>query len=108
MMVARSSTRWIGVWVLLALALSSWAWRTDSAGSGGTPSVDVSAQVKVVFSGLRLNRTTQTYDTVATLSNRSGDVIRAPLELHVVGIAPPTVTLNNPGGKYINIFAMSA
>lgn len=98
MAVVRSSVNWIGGLVLLALILSGWVLRTESASSGETVNADVSAQVKVTFSGLRLNRTTQTYDTIATLTNTSPDPIQAPLELHVVSIAPATVTLQNPGG----------
>ncbi|MDS4019133.1 MAG: S8 family serine peptidase [Candidatus Competibacter sp.] len=94
----RSSVRWIGGLVLLALILSGWVLRTESASSGGTVSADVTAQVKVTFSGLRYNRTTQTYDTVATLTNTSSDPILAPLELHVASIAPNTVALANPTG----------
>ena len=98
MAVVRSSVNWIGGLVVLALILSGWVLRTESASSGGTVSADVSAQVKVTFSGLRYNRTTQTYDTIATLTNTSPDPIQAPLELHVVSITPATVTLQNPGG----------
>ncbi len=94
----RSSVNWIGGLVLLALILSGWVLRTESASSGGTVSADVTAQMKVTFSGLRLNRTTQTYDTVATLTNISTAPIQAPLELHVASITPATVTLQNPGG----------
>jgi len=65
--------KWVGLWMLLAVVLSGWVLRTESASSGGTVSADVTAQVKVAFSGLRLNRATQTYDTVATLTNTSSD-----------------------------------
>jgi RHS repeat-associated protein len=94
----RSSVKWMGGLVVLALILSGWVLRTESASSGGTASADVSAQIKVTFSGLRLNRTTQTYDTVATLTNTSTAPIQAPLELHVASITPATVTLQNRSG----------
>jgi hypothetical protein len=86
--------KWVSLWVVLALILSGWVLRTESASPGGTVSADVTAQVKTTFSGLRYNRTTQTYDTVATLTNTSSDPILAPLELHIVGIKPATVTLS--------------
>jgi len=91
----RSSMRWIGGLAILALLLS-WVLRTESA-DGGTRA-DVSAQVTVTFSGLRFNRTTQTYDTVATLTNAGSTGVGAPLELHVPTITPNTVTLANSTG----------
>jgi RHS repeat-associated protein len=93
----RSSAKWVGGLVVLALLLGGWALRTESASGGGT-SVDVSARVKVGFSGLRFNRTTQTYDTVATLTNTSAEAIGARLDLHIVSINPPAVTLYGPSG----------
>ncbi|MFZ1827422.1 MAG: PKD domain-containing protein, partial [Candidatus Competibacteraceae bacterium] len=98
MALMRSSVKWISLWVLLALLLSGWVLRTESASAGGTVSADVTAQVKTTFSGLRLNRATQTYDTVATLTNTSSEPILAPLELHVASITPATVTLQNRSG----------
>lgn len=54
MTLARSSmTKWMGAWALLVLVLLSlWGLRGESA-SPPAPSVDVSAQVRVTFSGLR-------------------------------------------------------
>ncbi|MBK8753245.1 MAG: hypothetical protein IPL99_17140 [Candidatus Competibacteraceae bacterium] len=99
MVLMRSSVKGVGLWVLLALILSGWVLRTESASSGGTVSADLTTQVKVAFSGLRLNRTTQTYDTVATLTNTSATVpILAPLELRLTAITPASVTLDNPTG----------
>lgn len=95
---AHSSMKWISGLVVLALILGGWVLQTESANTGETISADVSAQVKVTFSGLRFNRITQTYDTVATLTNISPDRILAPLELHVTSITPSTVTLYNPSG----------
>ncbi|HRF45541.1 MAG TPA: PKD domain-containing protein, partial [Candidatus Competibacteraceae bacterium] len=92
----RSSMKWIGWLMVLALVLSGWVLRTESASPGGTVSADVSAQVTVTFSGLRFNRGMRTYDTIATLTNTSPEPIQAPLDLHIVSITPPTVTLANP------------
>ncbi|MEZ5584409.1 MAG: PKD domain-containing protein [Candidatus Competibacteraceae bacterium] len=98
MALARASLQWISGLVLLALVLSGWVLRTESAGSGGTVSADVSGQVTVKFSGLLFNRVMQTFDTVATVTNISSDTILAPLELHLASITPTTVTLHNPSG----------
>ncbi|HRY14857.1 MAG TPA: PKD domain-containing protein, partial [Candidatus Competibacteraceae bacterium] len=98
MALARASLQWISGLVLLALVLSGWVLRTESAGSGGMVSADVSGQVAVKFSGLLFNRVMQTFDTVATVTNISSDTILAPLELHLASITPTTVTLHNPSG----------
>ncbi|MCB1765327.1 MAG: hypothetical protein KDJ22_04575 [Candidatus Competibacteraceae bacterium] len=98
MAMVRSSVQWISGLVLLALLLSGWVLRTESASPGGTVSADVSAQVAVTFSGLRFNRVTRTFDTVATLTNTGADPLLAPLELHVSSITPNTVSLANPSG----------
>jgi len=98
MAMMRSSVRWISLWVVLALILGGWVLRTESASPGGTVSADVTAQIRTTFSGLRYNRATQTYDTVATLTNTSADPIHAPLELHIASITPATVALQNPSG----------
>ena len=82
----------------MALILSGWVLRTESASPGGTVSADVSADVTVTFSGLRFNRGMRTYDTIATLTNTSPEPIQAPLDLHIISITPPTVTLANPSG----------
>jgi hypothetical protein len=98
MAMMRSSMKWIGGLVVLALLLSGWVLRTESASPEGATLADVSAQVTVTFTGLRFNRATQTFDTVATLTNTSADPIQAPLELHVTGITPDSVTLHNASG----------
>lgn len=95
---AFSKTHWIGAWALLVLVLLSlWGLRGESA-SPAAPLAEVSAQIRATFSGLRYNRATRTYDTVATLANLSAQPILAPLQLHLTSITPATVSLQNPSG----------
>lgn len=93
-----SSVKWMGGLVVLALILNGWVGRAALAAAEGTANTDVSTQVAVTFSGLRFNRATQTFDTVATLTNTSANSIQAPLELHITGITPASVTLHNASG----------
>ncbi|MDS4058454.1 MAG: hypothetical protein RKP73_07770 [Candidatus Contendobacter sp.] len=58
----------------------------------------VTKQVTAVFSGLRLNRATGTFDSVATLKNNSTDPVPGPLSLVITGITPSSVTLANATG----------
>ncbi|MBL8247055.1 MAG: hypothetical protein JNK95_01660 [Candidatus Competibacter sp.] len=98
MALMRSSVKGIG-WLLgLALVVSGWGAWSEWARSSGTASIDVSAQVKVTFSGLRFDRANQTFNTGATLTNISPDPILAPLELRIIAITPTAVTLDNPTG----------
>lgn len=61
--------------------------------------VDVSSEVTVTKSGLVLNRTTNTFNTVVTITNVSSAVLNGPLVLVVSSLAPITVTLANPSGQ---------
>ncbi|MCP5197341.1 MAG: hypothetical protein H6974_11225 [Gammaproteobacteria bacterium] len=83
------------VWVLL---WGSGLWRLGIADAEETARIDVSAQVAVTFAGIRFNRVTQTFDTVATLTHTGSESIQAPLELHLTSITPDTITLANPSG----------
>ncbi|WP_200374488.1 PKD domain-containing protein [Thiocystis violacea] len=56
---------------------------------------NVSAQLTVSYSGLRFNRATQTYDTIATLTNTSSASLLVPMELHIATISASGVTLQN-------------
>ncbi|MFO1429668.1 MAG: PKD domain-containing protein [Candidatus Competibacteraceae bacterium] len=60
--------------------------------------VNVTDRVAVVFSGLRLNRATGTFDSIATLTNHSTGPVLAPLRLVFTTITPPSVTLANTAG----------
>ena len=55
--------------------------------------------VEVNFSGLVLNRTTNTFDTRVTIANTSDEALLAPMRLLVAGITPGDVTLANPSGQ---------
>lgn len=60
--------------------------------------VDLSGKVSVQYSGLTHNRQTKTYDTVATITNVSADLIGAPMSLLLQSISAPGVTLSNATG----------
>jgi hypothetical protein len=61
--------------------------------------MNVDAQVKVSVSGLVFNRVTNTFDTVATITNTSTDILSPPMSLVVTGIVPTGVTLANATGQ---------
>jgi len=61
--------------------------------------VDESGQVTITKSGLVLNRATNTFNSLVTITNSSGAVLNAPLVLVISNISPSTVTLANPSGK---------
>jgi hypothetical protein len=64
------------------------------------PVVNVDSKVSVTYSGLVLNRTTNTFDTWATVTNISQDsVLLAPMSLIITSITPSNVTLANPTGQ---------
>ena len=71
--------------------------------------VVVTTQVSVSYTGYTLNRATNTYDTQATLANKSGTAIQTPIQLAISNISQPTVTLANPTGvladgtPYVNV-----
>src|SRR5215472_412150 len=77
----------------LALALILLA----SLAHAATP-VQVDKQVQVSYTGLVLNRTTNTFDTVATIKNIGAAPVFAPMSLVVTGISVGTVQLANPTG----------
>jgi hypothetical protein len=61
--------------------------------------VDISTKVTITKSGLLLNRATNTFNSVVTVTNSSPAVINAPLVLNVVNITPGTITLANSAGQ---------
>src|SRR5437867_8497329 len=69
---------------------------TDAAGT--TQAVPVDAQVQISYTGLRLNRNTNTFDTVATLTNTGTTPVLAPLSLVITSITPAGVQLANATG----------
>lgn len=56
-------------------------------------------RVRVTFSGLVLNRATNTFDTRASIANISTDTIGGPMRLVITGVTPAGVTLANPSGQ---------
>lgn len=62
---------------------------------------DVTSHFSVAKSGLVLNRATNTFDQVITLTNNSATRILGPLSLTISGL-PPTVTLTNAAGTTAN------
>jgi len=71
--------------------------------------VDLSGQVTVTRSGLVLNRSTNTFNSLATVTNSSTSVLTLPLQLVVSSITPAGITLVNPSGltpsgqPYVNL-----
>ncbi|MBI2875410.1 MAG: cadherin-like domain-containing protein [Candidatus Tectomicrobia bacterium] len=61
--------------------------------------VNVDGKVRLTYTGYVLNRSTNTFDTLATLSNLSTDVLDGPMSLVVTGITPSSVSLANPSGQ---------
>jgi hypothetical protein len=61
--------------------------------------VDVSAQVTVTKSGLVLNRATNTFNCVVTITNTSASDLNGPLLLVISKLSPTTVTLANQSGQ---------
>jgi len=66
----------------------------------GTVAVD--DKINVSFSGLRLNRSTNTFDSLATLTNKSNEPINIPVQLAITTISASTVTLANATGIQTN------
>jgi len=60
---------------------------------------DLTPQVSFTKSGLVLNRTTNTFNTVVSIKNVSNNTITGSLALIVSGISPSTVTLANSSGQ---------
>jgi RHS repeat-associated protein len=60
--------------------------------------VAVDGQVRISYSGLVLNRTTNTFDTVATLTNTGTTPVFAPMLVAITGITVSSVHLANPSG----------
>ncbi|MCQ8119474.1 NHL domain-containing protein [Methylomonas rosea] len=60
--------------------------------------MSVNDQVTVTFTGYALNRYTNTFDTLATLSNKSSQAIQIPIQLVISNISQATVKLANASG----------
>lgn len=69
-----------------------------SALAVGAQAQDLSGKVSIAKSGVVLNRTTDTFDSVVTVTNTSSAPISAPLTLTVKGITTPGVSVYNSSG----------
>jgi len=69
------------------------------AQAAGNGLADASDKIAVSFTGLTLNRYTNTFDGIATFTNTSAVALLPPLVLALTGITPGTVTLANPAGQ---------
>jgi RHS repeat-associated protein len=83
-------------WLPLALLAICWAGAASAQAAGQDA---VGDKISVAFTGYTLNRYTNTFDTIATLTNTSGVAVSQPVSLAVTGINPATVTLANPSGQ---------
>ena len=63
-----------------------------------SPAVPVDGQIRVSYSGFVLNRATNTFDTVAKLTNIGTTPVFAPMSLVVTGITSASVHLANATG----------
>jgi RHS repeat-associated protein len=74
-----------------------------------SPTMPVDDQIRVSYSGLVPNRATNTFDTVATLTNIGTTPVFAPMSLVVTTITPASVQLGNAAGTtaaglpYVNL-----
>ncbi len=63
-----------------------------------SPAIPVDSQIRVSYSGFVLNRATNTFDTVAKLTNIGTTPVFAPMSLVVTGISSASVHLANAAG----------
>lgn len=84
--------------VLWFFAVGCWGLWLFVAAAQAAP-INVDAQVSVSFSGVRLNRTTGTFDTVASIKNTSSTPIASPVSLVISQITPSSVTVANASGR---------
>jgi hypothetical protein len=62
--------------------------------------INVDSLVRVSYSGYLFNRTTNTFDTLATITNTSADSrLLSPMSLVITSITPTSVTLANATGQ---------
>jgi putative Ig domain-containing protein/List-Bact-rpt repeat protein len=61
--------------------------------------VDESAHVTITRSGLVLNRATNTYNSVVTITNSSASDLNGPLLLVISNLSPTSITVANQSGK---------
>lgn len=71
---------------------------TLSALAVGAQAQDLSGKVSIAKSGGVLNRTTETFDSVVTVTNTSSTPISAPLKITVKNITKPGVSVYNSRG----------
>lgn len=91
---SRGRRAWIWA-VIFSFALFPLLWAGNLAAQTESP---VDSLIQLSFSGLRLNRTTQTYDSLATLTNTSTTPISAPVYIVFYSFTPSSVYLYNATG----------
>lgn len=84
---------WARPFLLILMFLAPISW-TVAAGNG----VSLDSSVTVDYSGLRFNRATNTFDSVATLTNVSDQTISNTLSLAITRISSSSVSLANANG----------
>lgn len=94
---------------LAVIAVASVLATGHAAAQDLSPAIPVDRQVQVGYSGLVLNRATNTFDTVAKVGNIGTTAIFAPMSLVVTKITPASVQLANATGTtpaglpYVNL-----
>lgn len=81
----------------LALLLL-WALARGASGIESQSSISLGTSVAVKFSPVRFNRASKSFETIATLTNKSKRPIFGTLELHIMRITKPKVVLSNSSG----------
>ena len=83
--------------IVVAAAMLVWAGNAEAQSPPAAPCPDSSMQVG--YSGYVLNRTTNTFDTLARMTNASGDPIQAPVWWVLLSVTPAAITLANTSGQ---------
>ena len=83
-------------WVLLLAAIAS---PLGAASAPAGEPVQVDNEIRVSYTGFVFNRASNTFDTVATLTNIGATPVFAPMSLVMTGINPNSVQLANATGS---------
>jgi len=92
LMAARRARLWMIRAISVCLAMVA----------GAAWSADVSDRVTVTSSGFVFNRSTNTYDTTATLKNVSAVSVGSAITLEISSLSSPSITLANSAGTNAN------
>lgn len=112
--VPTPSSLWLVLGALAALSLVQMArdrlcsvaaatrvglWLALACGINAASAADLTAEVQISRSGFVLNRSSNTFDTQVTVTNKSIDTLLGPLWLVLDGATPTNVALYNSFGK---------